>query len=88
MVSADEPNPGYPVFLTAQDGTLYFDIPPRPMRVQWLPDDGRCDEPDIHYAVRWEAGPVNHGDRPVPKVWPDAAPLRVIEIRSLTPPDH
>lgn len=65
-----------------------IDFPLRPMRVQWLPDHGRCGGPDIHYVVRWEAGPTNQGDSPVPEPWPDAAPLRVFEVRSLNrPPD-
>jgi len=31
-------------------------FPPRPMRVKWLSDRGRPDDPGIHYLVRWEAG--------------------------------
>jgi hypothetical protein len=58
-----------------------IDFPLRPMSVQWLPDQGGTDEAGIHYEVRWEAGPVNHGDRPVPEPWPEPTPLRVFKLR-------
>ena len=58
-----------------------IDFPQRPMRVQWLRDHGKTDETGIHYEVRWEAGPVNHGDRPVPEPWPEPTPLRVFKLR-------
>ena len=58
------------------------DFPARPMRVHWTSDKGKPARTDVRYLVRWETGPVNHGDRPVPQPWPPATPLRVFEIKT------
>ncbi len=57
------------------------DFPKRPLGVRWLPDRGESGEPGVRYVVRWEHGPVNIGDRPVPEPWPPGAPLRVFKVR-------
>jgi len=59
-----------------------IDFPARPMQVRWKAGSGTGTDPTLHYEVRWETGPTNVGDKPVPKPWPDAAPVRVFEIRT------
>ena len=59
-----------------------IDFPERPMHVHWLPGLGQAGEAGVRYEVRWETGPTNLGDLPVPKPWPDAAPLRVFKLRT------
>ncbi len=57
-------------------------FPLRPMKVRWLPDNGKPADAGIHYQVRWETGPTNLGDRPVPEPWPEPTPLRVFQLRA------
>lgn len=58
-----------------------IDFPHRPMQVHWRDDAGNPPGPGVRYVIRWETGPVNLGDRPVPKPWPEPAPLRVFQVR-------
>ena len=58
-----------------------IDFPERPLTVTWLADRGMSPEPGTRYLVRWEHGPVNVGDRPVPEPWSPPAPLRVFKVR-------
>jgi hypothetical protein len=58
-----------------------IDFPERPLRVSWLADQGVSPEEGVRYLIRWEHGPVNIGDQPVPEPWPPGAPLRVFKVR-------
>lgn len=62
-------------------GKPEVDFPARPLLVTWLSDQGRAPEPGTRYFLRWEHGPVNIGDKPVPPPWPPGAPLRVFKVR-------
>lgn len=57
-----------------------IEFPARPLEVTWLADRGRPQEEGVRYFIRWEHGPVNEGDRPVPEPWPPAASLRVFKV--------
>jgi len=74
--SADTPEPRW----RRQHGRPEIAFPARPLAVSWLPDRGKPEEPGVRYFIRWEHGPVNAGDRPVPEPWPPAAPLRVFKV--------
>ncbi|MEX2380759.1 MAG: BNR repeat-containing protein [Opitutales bacterium] len=56
------------------------DFEARPMEVHWLPDNGKPSQPSTQYWLRWEVGPVNKRDQPVPPPWPDATTLRVYKL--------
>lgn len=65
------------------------DFPQRPMNVLWIGDQGQGAPAGTSYWLRWEIGPVNERDQPVPKPWPDPTTLRVYKIgRAMASGEH
>lgn len=48
--------------------------------VHWIPERGRSSGPGRRSFLRWEAGPVNPGDKPVPPPYPEPSVLQVFTL--------